>query len=258
MNRVVAIALHTFKESVREKVLYNLVIFALLMIVGGLLLGGVSVGINAIALVNLALSAISVFGLLIAVFIGVSLVSKEMERRTLYNVLSKPVGRAEFIVGKYLGLVLTLLVNTAIMTAGFYLALRLEKGELAAADLAPLEGIYFIILQLTIVVGVALLFSTISGPALAALFTLSLYVIGSLLEDLRTFAEQPGSALLHGLLRGLSLILPDFGAFSDIAPAAHGEFVPGGRILTHSLYALLYSTVLISAAILIFERRDLP
>jgi len=257
MNCVTAIAVHTFKESVREKVLYNLVVFAFLMIGAGLILGSVSVGINSIALVNLGLSAISVFGLLIAVFIGISLVWKEMERRTLYNVLSKPVARVEFILGKFLGLVLTLVINTGLMTAGFYLVLWYEKGTLGAADLAPLEAIYFILLQLTLVVGVALLFSTISSPALSAVFTLSLYLIGNLLDDLRAFGEQSASATLRGLLRALSLALPDFGAFSVIAPAAHGEMVPGSRVLTQSVYALLYAAALLSATILIFERRDL-
>jgi len=256
MNRIAAIAIHTFKESVREKILYNLVLFAFLMIGAGLLLGSISVGISEIALVNLGLSAISVFGLLIAVFIGISLVWKEMDRRTLYNVLSKPVARAEFILGKFLGLLLTLVVNTAVMTAGFYLVLWYEKGRLTAADWAPLEAVYFILLQLTLVVGIALLFSAISSPALSAVFTLSLYVIGSLLDDLRALGEQSGAAL-RGLLRGLSTWLPDFGALSDIAPAAHGELVPGSQILTHSVYAALYTIVLLSATILIFERRDL-
>lgn len=257
MNRIAAIAVHTFKESVREKVLYNLVVFALLMIGAGLVLGSVSVGINDVALVNLGLSAISVFGVLIAVFIGISLVWKEMDRRTLYNVLSKPVARSEFILGKSLGLVLTLVVNTAIMTAGFYVVLWYEKGRLDAADVAPLEAVYFILLQLTLVVGIALLFSTISSPALSAIFTLSLYVIGNLLGDLRTFGEQSASAVARGLSHGLSLVLPDFGALSDIAPAAHGELVPGFRIFTHSVYAVLYTVVLLSATILIFERKDL-
>lgn len=257
MNRIAAIAVHTFKESVREKVLYNLVLFAFLMIGAGLLLGSISVGINEIALVNVGLSAISVFGLLIAVFIGISLVWKEMDRRTLYNVLSKPVARAEFILGKFLGLLLTLVVNTAVMTAGFYLVLWYEKGRLTAADWAPLEAVYFILLHLTLVVGIALLFSAISSPALSAVFTLSLYVIGNLLGDLRALGGQAASAAARGLLRALSLVLPDFGALSDIAPAAHGELVPGSQVLTHSVYAVVYTILLLSATILIFERKDL-
>lgn len=256
MNRIAAIAVHTFKESVREKALYTLVIFAFLMIGAGLVLGNISVGINDVALVNLGLSAVSVFGLLIAVFIGISLVWKEIERRTIYNVLSKPVARAEFVLGKYLGLLLTLAVNTAVMTAGFYLVLYYEKGRLGPQDLAPLEAVYFILLQLALVVAVALLFSVISTPVLSAVFTLSLYVIGNLLTDLRALGEQSGSAVLRGLLHGLSLILPDFGMFSVIAQAAHGQSIPGYALLSNSLYALLYATVLLSATIMIFEERE--
>ncbi|HEY6292968.1 MAG TPA: ABC transporter permease [Terriglobia bacterium] len=256
MSRVAAIAVHTFKECVREKVLYNLVVFALLLTGAGILFGSISVGVNEILLVNLGLSAISVFGLMIAIFIGISLVWKEIERRTIYNVLSKPVARVEFILGKYLGLVLTLVVNTAIMTAGFYLALYWEKRRLGAEDLAPLEAIYFILLQLALVVGVALLFSTVSTPMLSAVFTFSLYVIGNLLSDLRGFGDQSGSALVRILLHGLSVVLPDFGTFSAISQTAHGQLIPGFRLFANSLYALLYTTVLVSAAILVFEERE--
>src|SRR5579859_3530429 len=167
MRRVIPIAVHTFKESVREKALYSLVLFAVLLIAAGIVFGTISVGVNEILLINLGLSAISIFGLLIAIFIGISLVWKEIERRTIYNVLSRPVRRWEFILGKYLGLVLTLLVNTSVMTAAFYLVLWWEKGRLGAADLAPLEAAYFILLELALVVGLALLLSTLSTPVLS-------------------------------------------------------------------------------------------
>jgi Cu-processing system permease protein len=257
MNRVLAIAVHTFKESVREKVLYNLVVFAVLLIAAGILFGTISVGVNEIVLINLALSAISVFGLLIAIFIGISLVWKELERRTIYNVLSRPVTRWEFVIGKYLGLILTLVVNTAIMTAAFYLVLWWEKGRLGAADWAPLEAVYFILLELALVVGLTLLFSTISTPVLSAVLSFSLYLIGNLLGDLRDFGAHSGNALLRVLSRGLALVLPDFGAFSVISQAAHGQLIPRYRLVSNSLYALLYITVLVSTAILIFEEREL-
>lgn len=256
MTRVAAIAVHTFKESVREKVLYNLVAFALLLIGAGIVLGNVSVGINEIALINLGLTAISVFGLLIAVFIGISLVSKEIERRTIYNILSKPVPRHEFILGKYVGLVLTLAVNAAIMTAGFYIALFYEEGRFRQADAAPLEAVYFILLQLALVVGVALLVSTLSTPVLSAVFTLGVYAIGNLLDDLRGFGDQAGNTELKALLHGLAWALPDFGAFNAISQAAHGELISRDILLSHSFYALLYIMVLVSAAILVFERRE--
>jgi Cu-processing system permease protein len=257
MIRVIPIAVHTFKESVREKVLYSLVVFAVLLIAAGVLFGTISVGVNEIVLINLGLSAIAFFGLLIAVFIGVSLVWKEIERRTIYSVLCRPVLRREFIIGKYLGLLLTLLVNTAFMTAAFYLVLWWQKGRLGGEDLAPLEAVYFILLELALMVSLALFFSTISSPVLSAVLSLSLYLIGYFLGDLRDFGEHSGNVMVSLLSRGLAMILPDFGAFSAITQAAHGQLIPGYRLVSNSLYALLYVTVLVSGAILIFEEREL-
>ncbi|HTV55581.1 MAG TPA: ABC transporter permease [Terriglobia bacterium] len=256
MHRISTIALHTFKQSVRDKVLYNLVVFALLLTAASILFGEISIGIQQIILVNLGLSAIAIFGLLISIFIGISLVSREIERKTLYNVLSKSVARWEFILGKYLGLFLTLLVNTAIMTAGFYLALFYQSPRLQRVDLGSLEAIYFILLELALVIGVALLFSCISSPALAALFTFCVFVIGNLLEDIRWFGHVSGNVVTTHLTWILYYLLPDFGDFNIISRVAHGNLVSGRLLLSTSLYALLYAAILISASIMIFEERE--
>ncbi len=256
MTRLSAVALHTFKESVRERVLYNLIVFALLLMGAAILFGSISVGIEQIILVNLSLSSMMVFGLLIAIFIGIGLVSKEIERRTIYNILSKPVRRAEFIVGKYLGLLLTLFINTAVMTAGFYLTVFYQKRRLEWTDLIPLEAIYLILLQFVLVVGLALLFSCISTPVLSAVFTLCLYVIGNFTSDIRWFGEETQSTLVQSVTTALYYLLPNFSDFNVIAQVAHGERVPGYLLLSDSLYALLYGTILLSAAILIFEERE--
>jgi ABC-2 type transport system ATP-binding protein len=255
-RRIGAIALHNFKESVRDRVLYNLVLFALLLISAAILFSSISVGIERTILVNLGLSSISIFGLLISIFIGIGLVAKEIERRTIYSILSKPVWRAEFILGKYFGLLLTLAVNTAIMTAGFYLALIYQDHRLERADLAPLEAIYFILLQLALVVALALLFSSISTPILSAVFTFCFFFAGHFLADLRTLGHESGSAMLKTILNVLYYLLPDFGAFSVIGQAAHGNRMPGYLVVGNSLYALLYATILISAAVLVFEERE--
>lgn len=256
MNRVATIALHTFKESVRDKVLYNLIVFALLLIGAAILFGSISVGIERIILVNLGLSSISVFGLLMAIFIGIGLVSKEIERRTIYTILSKPVRRAEFIVGKFLGLLLTLIVNTGIMTAGLYAAILYQKRSLGADDLLALQAVYFIFLQLALAVALALLFSCISTPILSSVFTFCLYVIGNFLSDIRWFGEGTGSPAVENLTKVVYYLLPNFGDFNVISRVAHGLPVPGYLLLSNSLYALLYITILLSAAILIFEERE--
>ncbi len=256
MNRVGSVALHTFKEAVRDKVLYNLIVFALLLIGAAILFGSISVGIEKVILVNLGLSSISVFGLLMAIFIGIGLVSKEIERRTIFTILTKPVRRAEFIIGKFLGLLLTLVVNTTIMAVGFYAALFYQQRSLGADDLLALQAIYFILLQLALVVGLALLFSCISTPILSSVFTFCLYVIGNFLSDIRWFGEETGSALVENLTKAVYYLLPNFGDFNVISRVAHGLPVPGYVLLANSLYALLYITILLSAAILIFEERE--
>jgi Cu-processing system permease protein len=256
MGRVVTIALGSFTESVRERVLYNLIVFAFLMIAVAILLGSISVGVEQIVLVNLGLTAISIFGLLIAIFIGIGLVSREIERRTIYNILSKPVTRAEFILGKYAGLVLTLLVNTAIMTAGFYAALAIQQKGLALHDLSLLIAIYFILLQLAMVVGIAIFFSCISTPLFSALFTFCLFVIGNFSGDIRGFGQDSGSPILQKLTALAYYALPNFRDFNVIDQAAHGIGIPELLITANSCYALLYIAVLLSGAILIFEGRE--
>jgi len=254
--RIAAIALHTFKESVRDKVLYNLIVFALLLIAASILFGQISVGVEQIILVNLSLSAISVIGLVMAIFIGIGLVSKEIDRRTIHNVLSKPVRRWEFIIGKYGGLLLTLTVNTAIMTAGFYAALLYQKRSLGRDDLAALEAIYLILLELALVTGIALLFSCLSTPILSAVYTFALFVIGNFLSDMRDFGSQSSAPGVRALSQALYYLLPNFSDFNVISRVAHGEQIAPVLLVASSLYALLYGAVLISGAVLIFEERE--
>ncbi|PYV18642.1 MAG: hypothetical protein DMG21_04305 [Acidobacteria bacterium] len=256
MARIGSIAWHTFKEAARDRVLYNLIVFALLMIGASILFGQISVGIEGIILVDLGLSSIAVFGLLMAILIGIGLVSEEIERRTIFNVLSKPVRRYEFILGKYLGLLLTLSINTGVMTAGFYLALFFQKRHLSAEDVLPLGAIYFILLQFAIVVAWALFFSCISTPVLSAVFTFSIYVAGHFLSDLQFFGEETRSSIVSGLTTFLYYVLPNFADFDVITRTAHGEKISGLLFTANSLYALLYVTVLISAAVLVFEEKE--
>ncbi|MGH9436214.1 MAG: ABC transporter permease, partial [Terriglobia bacterium] len=172
-------------------------------------------------------------------------------------VLSKPVTRWEFILGKYLGLLLTLVVNTAIMGAGFYLALFYLSRTLGREDLGPLEAIYFILLELALVVGVAMFFSCVSTPTLAAVFTFSVFVIGNLLTDIRWFGRESGSAAMRHVTEFLYYLLPNFRNFNVITQVAHGQFAPGYLLAANSLYALLYAAILVGASILIFEEREL-
>src|ERR1041385_7038305 len=151
ISRLTAITLNTFREAVRDRVLYNLVIFVLILLASAPLFSQISIDIERLMLVNLGLSAISIFGVIIAIFIGIGLVSKEIQKKTLYTVLARPVRRWEFLVGKFSGLVETLVVNALFMTLGFYGALFYVSRHFSRADLYPLVAIYFIILEFIII-----------------------------------------------------------------------------------------------------------
>lgn len=255
-NRIRDIAFNTFRETVRDRVLYNLVFFALLLVATAPLLGQISVGVQRVLLINLSLSAISILGIVISIFVGISLVSKEIEKRTLYPVLSRPIGRGEFIVGKYFGLVGTLLVNTLAMSAGFYLELLLMARSTPRADANILFGIYFLFLQFMIIIALSLLFSSFSSPLLSALFTLSMFVAGTLAGDLRSFASI-SSGPQKWLATATSYLVPNLSSLNVITRVAHDQLIPPALLGYNTLYALLYSAATVSGAVLIFSRRNL-
>ena len=180
IKRIAAIASNTFREAVRDRVLYNLIVFALLLVAASFLVGQISIGIERQVLINLGLTAISLFGVAISVFIGIGLVSKEIDKRTLYTVVTRPVRRWEFIVGKFGGLVGTLVVNTVLMAAGFFAALFLMVRHFQRSDVSLLIAIWFIILQFVIVTALALLFSSFTTPLESAIFASLLFVVGHL------------------------------------------------------------------------------
>jgi len=254
--RIAHIASNTFREAVRDRVLYNLIAFALLMSGAAILVGQISIDIERLVVVNLGLTAVSLFGVVIAIFIGIGLVSKEIEKRTLYTVLSRPVRRWEFIVGKFLGLAGTLVVNTFFMAVGVFLALLYVSHHFQRADGWLLVALYFIILQFLIITALALLFSSFSTPLMSAVFAFALFVIGSFAEDLRGFA-----AMTHGLTRWLATaaayLVPNFSALNIISSVAHEQAVAGRFILLNTGYALIYATMVLCGAVLIFERRNL-
>ena len=257
MKSAWVVALNTFREAVRDRVLYNLVFFALAMIAASILVGQVSIGIEEMVIVTLGLSAISVIGLLIAVFIGVGLVSKEMDKRTLYALLAKPVRRWEFLLGKFGGLVLTLTVNTVAMAAGLFVALSFVKQSTEHVEGPVLVAVYFILLKLALVVALALLFSCFTTPLLSILYTAGLYIAGLFVAEMRNFQSETMSQGLQTLLRWLSYLLPNFENFDVMAAAAHGRAIPGVLIAQNTGYAALYCAVVLTAAAAIFTRRNL-
>jgi ABC-type transport system involved in multi-copper enzyme maturation permease subunit len=254
--RIVHIATNTFREAVRDRVLYNLIAFALLLSGASILVGQISIDIERLVVINLGLTAVSLFGIVIAIFIGIGLVSKEIEKRTLYTVLSRPVRRWEFIVGKYFGLAGTLVVNTFFMGIGVFAALLYVSHKFVGSDASVFVALYFIILEFLVICSLSLLFSSFSSPLLSAVFTFSLFVIGSFAEDLRGFAGM-AQGITRWLVVGTSYLVPNLSALNVITSVAHGQAVPAQLILQNTLYAIFYSVLVLSGAVLIFERRNL-
>jgi len=236
-SRVFNIAFNTFREAVRDRVLYNLVAFALLMTGAAILVGQISIDIERLVVVNLGLTAVSLFGMVIAIFIGIGLVSKEIEKR-------------------FFGLAGTLIVNSVCMAVGVFAALFYVSRHFQSADGWVLVGLYFIILQFLIVTSLTLLFSSFSSPLLSAVFAFSLFVIGSFSEDLRGFASMT-RGISKWLATAAAYLVPNFSALNVISSVAHQNPVSGQLIVYNTAYALFYATMALSGAVLIFERRNL-
>jgi len=228
------IAVNVFKESVRDKVLYNLVVFAVLLISTSYLLGQLTAGQDLKIIKDLGLASISTFGLLIAIFIGIGLVWKEVEKRSIYALLSKPMGRGELVLGKYCGLVLTLAINVVVMTVALYAVLAYMgwAGDRAAVMVSP------------------------APPTDPAMLTAGIWVIGHFNDDLRNFGAVVRSPTAAWVGRALYYVLPNFAAFDIKAQVVHGQTVSLGYVGLTILYGLTYLTLLLVAAVTIFSRRD--
>ncbi len=266
MKVVGSVALNVFKESVREKVLYNLVLFAVLLIGASYLIGQLTAGQDIKFIKDLGLSATAIFGLFIAVFIGIGLVWKEVERRSIYSLLAKPITRVDFILGKYAGLVLTLFVNLAVMTVALYavlgaMALLGPSALVAALDAPPLDprlllAIGLIFVELALVTAIALFFSTFSSPILSAAFTFGLYIVGQFSADLKRFEQVVDSRAAAWLARALYYLLPNLAPFDIKALVVHGQPISAGYVLMTVCYGVVYIVFVLLAAALVFARRD--
>jgi ABC-type transport system involved in multi-copper enzyme maturation permease subunit len=266
MRVTAAIAVNVFRESVRDKVFYNLVAFAVLMTGASFLIGQLTAGQDVKIIKDLGLATTSMFGLFIAVFIGIGLVSKEVERRSVYSLLAKPITRAQLVLGKYCGLTLTLAANLAVMAVALYTVLGYTAWGAAEAtratwdapalDPALLKAMLLIFVELMLVTALALCFSTFSSPLLSAALTFGLYVVGHFSADLRNFQQVVDSPAAARFARGLYWVLPNLAQFDIKSDVVHGVHVPLGALALSGAYAALYIGMLLTIAALVFSRRD--
>jgi ABC-type transport system involved in multi-copper enzyme maturation permease subunit len=251
--RIIAIARNTFREAVRDKVLYVMLFFAAASIFGSKALGWISVGQDIKIIKDISLASISVFGVLISIFVGTSLIYKEIDKRTLYTILSQPMHRFEFILGKYLGLMAILAVVTAVMTctaAGYVIALggRVD----AVFFLAALLFFW----QLLLITAVSVLLSSLTSPILGAVIVFCVYVFGNATEVFRNLPPQFEDTAAEKILGVVYYVIPNLSRFNILDEAANSVPVNGAYVLWVMAYGLCYTAFVLILAALAFEGKD--
>lgn len=253
IGRIRALATNTFREAIRDKVLLTLLVFAVLVMASAKVIQPLALGEETKVIQDLGLAALTLFCVLIAVLVGGRLVYKEVEKRTIYIVLAKPVRRWEFILGKYCGLMLVLLASVAVMAVAFYLILLLTGVPWSAY---PLVAMVMTLFQLGILTAVAILFSSFVTPIASAVFTFAVYFVGHLTRDLRVLAAMSPSPVIKGISQFLYYVLPNLSNFNVRGEVVHNVILNPGALVLSMVYALVYAATLLLIAITIFNRRD--
>lgn len=245
---------NTIRELVRSKLLYNLLFFAVLLIGASIFVAQLTIGAWNRIILDMGLAAIEVAGVLIAVLIGVSLVAGEVERRTILPTLAKPVGRGVFVAGRYLGLIAMLAVNVLLMSGALVLALHFARYQASPTALA---ASFLLFVELMVVASFAVFFASFTTPILATAFSLSLFLIGHLVSDLRAYGERSDSTVAKAITLTLYRVLPNLELLNLKAQAANDLPVEGSFVVASALYGCAYALVMLTLAVLIFRRRDL-
>jgi ABC-type transport system involved in multi-copper enzyme maturation permease subunit len=259
VRRVWAIARNTFREAVRNKILYSLLFFAVLIILSALALGQLSLHEEVRMTRDVGLFGIDLFGVVIAIFVGVNLLYKELDLKTVYTILPKPLRRWEFVLGKWLGMLLTLAVQMAVMGAVLALTLATQGARL---DVPMLKALWLLYMNVVVVTSVAVLFSSFSSPFLSGFFALGLFVVGRSVPDIRALAQKSAPAVREALNAGaavvpnLHLFYPSGAIIGAEHVSVHGSFVGAPYLVSTTVYAVGYSVVVLVVAMLIFRRRD--
>ena len=253
MSPVWIVAKNTFREAARDRLLTTILFFGGVLVASSVVLAPLTLGEQARIIRDLGMTAVNVFAMLLVIFVGTGLVYREIEQKTIYAVLSQPLSRTQFLLGKFLGLALTIWMQMAVMVAVFA-AVSLATG-------APLGGAHaaaFVLgaVELALVVAVATFFSAFTSPMLASFFAVGVWVAGNLTRNLRDIGASSELPLVVLTTRWLHRALPDLASFNLTLEAAHGLPVTGSDVWLALAYGTGYAVVVLVAAVAVFERRD--
>lgn len=253
MRQAAAIAVNTFRETIRDRVLAVIVVFALLMIAGGLWLGSISLGEEGRMMKDFGLLAVTAFGLIVAVFVAAGMVRKEVDKRTVYVLFSKPVSRAAFIGGKFAGLCATMAVVMGGMGLFLFFLVWAVDGEPSAAVLLAVVMIY---VQLLAVIAVTIFFSTLVSAILASVLGICVFIAGQLSENVLALTRLGKNAITEGLSWVVYVIVPNLSAIDIKASVVGEQSVAWGSVGLWTAYLLAYAVVALALAILVFRRKE--
>jgi ABC-type transport system involved in multi-copper enzyme maturation permease subunit len=253
MSRILAVAVNTFREAVRDRIFTSILFFAGAFILLSLALQEVTIGDQAKVVRSVGQGSIDVFGAIVAMFLGVSIVWKELDKRTIYTILSKPLPRWQFILGKYFGLLVTVGVELLILGVVYVALLTTQQGFPPAVFFVSMGTLF---LELMLLTAWATLFSASSSPTTATAFTLSVFVIGHLADDIWLYGSQAESEVAQAVARGLYWVLPNFELFSIRSEAVHELPIPWDQVAGSAAYGLAYSAAVLCMAVFVFQRKD--
>jgi ABC-type transport system involved in multi-copper enzyme maturation permease subunit len=251
--KIRAIALNTFKEAIKDRILYLVFFFAAVCLIFSRLLALLTVGDQMKIITDVGLAAISLFGALMAILIGTGLVYKEIDKKTIFSLLSKPIHRYQFLLGKFFGLILTLFVMLSLMAVIFLLILFLHTFQV---EWRMFVVIFLIFIELSLVTSVAILFSTFSTPILSSIFTLAFYLIGHFAWGLETLITKIQSGFLKLLAQIFYTLLPDLENFNYKTEIVHHLPIPANAFFLSTLYGVVYTVFILALATFIFRKRD--
>jgi ABC-type transport system involved in multi-copper enzyme maturation permease subunit len=254
--KTLTIAANTVREALRERLLYNLVVFAVVLTAGSLGISLLTLGDQTRIVADVGTGSAQLFSTLIAVFVGVSLMSRELERRTSYALLARPVSRAEFVIGKYLGLLATLALNLLVMAAATAAVLLVHRGDLAGLGTALVAAHLVMLAQLAICGAFAVLFATHSTATLATIFTLSLVGAGHVFGEVRLFWLRAPDVDMKWLVHVFDVVLPNLALLDLKAAVTYGDPVSAASVLHRLGYGFGYAAVVVAIAALVFSRKD--
>ncbi|MEZ4399993.1 MAG: ABC transporter permease subunit [Kofleriaceae bacterium] len=260
VGRIWAVALNTFREAARSKVLYGLVGLVFVINLLAVVVGEMSLTQQARVARDFGLAGISIAGALTAIYLGVALLYGEIQRRTIYAIISKPIGRWEFVVGKYLGMALVLTLAVVLFALAMVLLLRFQDVPLTGAVIRAVVLAWFEVLT---VAAVAVFFSSFSSPFLSGIFALALWIIGRLTPDLRAAVASTHTPWIKYAAKGALAIVPDLHLYALSGRAidgthvsVNGTFVGWGYVATGALHGALWIGALLVLACAVFRKRD--